>query len=414
MRICLVSAFPPSRRQLTEYGYHVARELQQNPLVSLTILADELEGAPAELAEFNVRRCWTVDRLLTAPRLLHAIHAVRPDVVWFNLTFSTFGNAAQPVPAFLGLCTPALSRLTGIYTHLTLHHIMEHVSLSDAKVRMQPLYRVASTAATRILLMANSVTVLLPTYRQTLVSKYRKQNIYLRAHGIFSGRPEFPDFSLRGNPEHRILAIGRWGTYKRLELLIEAFQSVRKAVPNATLIIAGRSHQSAPGYWEEIEERHGDNPGLDFRGYVEEADIPELYRSASMLVMPYSSSTGSSGVAHQACQYGVPIVSADLPEFREMADNEGMAIEFYRREDAGSLSHAITRLLQSPEQQKEMAERNFSAALRQSMPDIIRRYLRAFELDQRSKQFLPAPGFRRSRGWATLSRAASADWWPWS
>ena len=38
-----------------------------------------------------------------------------------------------------------------------------------------------------------------------------------------------------------------------------------------------------------------------------------------MLVLPYSSAGGPSGVAHQACQFGVPVVSADLPLFREMA-----------------------------------------------------------------------------------------------
>jgi len=40
MKICLVTAFPPSRRGLNEYGYHLARELQRDPLLSLTILAD--------------------------------------------------------------------------------------------------------------------------------------------------------------------------------------------------------------------------------------------------------------------------------------------------------------------------------------------------------------------------------------
>src|ERR671928_197097 len=77
-------------------------------------------------------------------------------------------------------------------------------------------------------------------YRLTLIDKYRGENIHFRAHGILSARPEYPDFSKRGNPEHRILAFGKWGTYKRLELLLEAFQAiiVPKA-PNARLIIAG-------------------------------------------------------------------------------------------------------------------------------------------------------------------------------
>ncbi len=42
MKICLVTAFPPSTGGLSEYGFHVAQELQRNPFLSLTVLADEI------------------------------------------------------------------------------------------------------------------------------------------------------------------------------------------------------------------------------------------------------------------------------------------------------------------------------------------------------------------------------------
>ena len=44
MKICFVSGFPPSKAVLNEYGFHVARELQADPLISLTILADDYSG----------------------------------------------------------------------------------------------------------------------------------------------------------------------------------------------------------------------------------------------------------------------------------------------------------------------------------------------------------------------------------
>jgi hypothetical protein len=63
MKICLVSAFPPSRRGLNEYGFHIARELQRDPLLSLTVLADELDGAVEELPDYEVVRCWRFDSI---------------------------------------------------------------------------------------------------------------------------------------------------------------------------------------------------------------------------------------------------------------------------------------------------------------------------------------------------------------
>jgi glycosyltransferase involved in cell wall biosynthesis len=415
MKICLVTAFPPSRRGLNEYGFHIARELQRDPLLSLTILADQLEAPAAELEEFSVLRCWSFNRSANFARLLGVIRDIRPDVVWFNLLFSTFGN--HPVPAFFGLSSPALTRLRGYYTHVTLHHLMDNVDLTDAGIRHPRVYRAAGSVATRMLLMSNSISVLLPAYRRTLMEKYRGDNVHFRAHGILSTRPEFPDFSLRGNPEHRIVAFGKWGTYKRLELLIESFARVAEQMPQARLIIAGANHPMTPGYVESVAERFQGSPLIQFTGYVPEEKISDLFRSASVMVMPYSSATGSSGVAHLACEYGVPIISADIPDFREMADDEGLALSFYATGDSDSLADKIMELLRHPEKQREMAEQNFSAALRMTMPQIIRQYLRSFDLHQRAKALEPISRFRRLPTWvpsrSAIFRAAAPRWAPW-
>jgi len=403
MKICLVTAFPPSKRGLNEYGYHIARELQNDPLLSVTILADQLDTTEPELEEFDVIRCWSFDALSNPVRLLKAIKDIKPDVVWFNLLFSTFGN--NPVAAFAGLSIPAITRMSGTYTHITLHHLMDNVDLGHAGVRFPRLYRTAGYIATRLLLMANSISVLLPAYRRTLMEKYRGENVHFRAHGILSARPEPPAFEERNNPEHRILAFGKWGTYKRLELLIEAFGDILKRCPNARLVVAGSNHPLTPGYVESVAERFKDSPYIRFTGYVAEEQIPELFSTASVMVMPYSSATGSSGVAHLACEYGVPIVCADIPDFREMGDDERLAIEYYETGNAGSLADTVVNLIEDEELQREMGEQNFSAALRQTMPQIIRQYLRSFDLHKRKRALEPLSRFRRLPSWVP-SRSA--------
>lgn len=415
MKICLVTAFPPSRRGLNEYGFHIARELGRDPLLSLTILGDETDDGAAEIDGFEVVRCWRFDSLSNPVKLWRAIHDIKPDVVWFNLLFSTFGN--KPVAAFSGLTVPVLSRLTGRYTHVTLHHLMDNIDLKDAGVRFPQLYRAAGYTATRMLLMANSISVLLPAYRRTLIDKYRGENVHFRAHGILSARPEPPDFSLRGKPEHRLLAFGKWGTYKRLDLLIEAFHQLAERMPNVKLVIAGSNHPMTPGYVESIAEQLKGDPRVEFTGYVAEEDIPKLFRTSSFLVLPYSSATGASGVAHLACEYGVPIVSAGIQDFREMAWDEGIAIEFYETGNAQDLADRMHALLNDDEKMREMSEQNFSAALRMTMPQIIRQYLRSFDLHQRARALEPISRFRRIPSWvpsrSAIFRAAAPRWQPW-
>jgi len=400
MKICLVTTFPPSGRQLNEYAFHIARELHQHPDVELTILADQLTnydfatdqnghslngGHQAELPGFNVIRCWDFNSVTTPVRLINAIRRIKPDVVWFNLVFSSFATPDNPVAALAGLSTPALARACGFFTHITLHHIIEHVDFAAAGVRNERLYRMGTDVATRALLKANSVSVLLPGYQRTLRAKYAAQNVLLGTHGTFASQPSPPDFTKRGNPELRILAIGHWGTYKRLETLMEAFPLVLKTVPNARLVIAGANHHTKAGYWESIRTAQPSHLPIEFRGYVPEEDIPHLYQTTSVLVMPYDSATGSSGPAHQACEYGIPIVCADISDLREMAADEDMAVSFYQIGNAHDLADQLTTILLSPELQRRMAEHNYTAGVRMTMTCVVRNYLRWFELQQSRK-----------------------------
>lgn len=397
MKICLVTTFPPSTGGLSEYGFHIARELERNPFLDLTVLADELPEAHQEPDGFNVIRCWSFDDPKTVFRLLKTIQKVKPDVVWFNLLFSTFGR--NPFVAFSGLMAPLLARLGGRYTHVTLHHLMDTVELKDVGVRHETLYKAAGAVATRMILLSNSVSVLMPGYRKILNDKYGRDNVHLRAHGLLARRPEFPDFSRRGNPTPRILAFGKWGTYKRLELMIEAFKLISERMPDAKLVIAGGDHPQAAGYIDSMKAQQAGNSRVEFRGYIPESELADLFQSATVAVMPYSSSTGCSGVAHLACAFGVPIVSADLPDFRQMAQSEELAIDFYPPGNANGLADCLLDLLNNLDKQVSMATQNFSAALRMTMPNVVQKYLRHFELQQRVQTLRHISRFRRLPRW---------------
>ena len=428
MRICLVATFPPSGRQLNEYAFHIARELKRNPDVELIILADELtdydfatdeNGTTIRASEqperegFNVVRCWKFGALATPVRLLNTIRKLKPDVVWYNLVFSSFATPERPFAAFAGLSAPALTRAAGFYTHITLHHVIEHVDFAAAGVRREKIFRMGTDLATRALLKANSVSVLLPGYRRTLITKYSAQNVLLGTHGTFASIPSPPDFSLRGNPDQRLLAIGHWGTYKRLETLMQAFPSVLEKIPNARLIIAGANHHTKAGYWESIRDAQPAHLPIEFRGYVAEDDIPDLFRSTSVLVLPYDSATGSSGPAHQACEYGIPIVCADIGDLRGMAADEDMAIRFYKIGDANDLAGQLVTILQSPILQRHMAEHNFAAGVEMTMSSVVTNYLRWFELNKCKREIRDAGVLReRRRLWlrSLRSRYASPRW----
>jgi glycosyltransferase involved in cell wall biosynthesis len=393
MKIALITSFPPSRRALNEYGFHVAEQLRQESCVDLTVLGDYLPTPAEELPGFKVTRCWGFGRPGNVATLLRAIRRVKPEVAWFNLGFASFG--ARPVSAMLGLMTPAAARLNGVYSHITLHQLFETVDLEDAAVTSPRLYRAGGWLATHLLLSANSLSVLLPGYRQTLDQKYGRGRVSVRSHGIFARRPDPPDFTRRGNPIHRILAFGKWGTYKRLELLIEAFNRVATKFPNVKLVVGGGDHPITPGYVDSMAQRHA-NDRICFLGYVPEESIADLFREASLAVMPYTSSAGSSGVAHLAAQYGVPVISSGIQDFRDLAEHEGIAMRFFTPGDADSLVEQLLLALSSPEELKEMAWRSYAAGVAMSMPRVVREYIQSFRQHQRIKVLQWAASLRRA------------------
>lgn len=405
MKIALITSFPPSRHALNEYGFHVAEQLRRERSIDLTVLADYLPAPADELPGYNVTRCWGFEKRRNVATLVREIRRVKPDVAWFNLGFASFGS--RPVAAMLGLMAPVAARLHGVHSHVTLHQLFETVDLEDAAVSSPRLYRAGGWLATHLLLTANSVSVLLPTYRQTLDQKYGRGKVSVRSHGIFAAKPEPPDFTRRGNPIHRILAFGKWGTYKRLELLIEAFERLATKFPNVKLIIGGGDHPKTPGYVQSMARRHA-SEHIQFLGYVPEESIADLFREASMAVMPYTSSAGSSGVAHLAAQYGVPVIASGIQDFREIAEHEGIAIRFFTPGDAGSLFEQLLSALNSPDELNEMAWKNYSAGVAMSMPRVVREYIRSFRQHERVRILQLAAKLRRGGQFRTSDRLARA------
>ncbi len=374
MRIGLVTAFPPSTQRLNEYGLHLAQHARDQH-ADLVILADEYEPRQPELPGYDVRRCWRFNDVSNPIRILKAARQAKADVIWFNLVYSTFGDA--PVAAFVGLCTPLWLRIAGFRTHVTLHHLMENVELRHADIRFPRLYLWAGSMATRLLLQAHKVSVLVERYQRVLERRYKVDNINVRRHGILGAMPSPPDFSLRGE-EFRILAFGKFGRYKRLEVMLEAFQTIRRHVPHARLVIAGQDHPNRPGYMAGLAEQHRGDNAIEFLGYVPEEDIAAVFSRCNVAVLPYSSSGGPSGVAHQAAQFGLPLVAPPIGDILDVAGEERLAVDYYRTDDAADLANKLVALAHDPERQRRMASQNYSAALALTMPKIVQNYLSDF------------------------------------
>jgi len=389
MRIALVSTYPPGKGSLNEYAFHFVNHLRQKPEVSeIIILADELpDGATyptqedtSDVAQLTIHPCWRFGAWNNVLRIRQAVRHVKPDVVLFNLQFATFAD--RRIPGALGLLTPWVVKSSDMISTVLLHNIMETVDLSKAGFGGNPLIeqitRLAGNIFTRVLLQADLIAVTIPKYVDILTNKYKAEHVVLAPHGAFEDIPE-PDFVLPDGPL-QIMTFGKFGTYKRVEALIEAFELLQnQSTQPLELVIAGTDSPNTPGYLEGVRQQYAHVPNIRYTGYVEEEDVPRIFGDAAVVVFPYNSTTGSSGVLHQAGSYGKAVVLPNLGDFAELITDEGYTGEFFQPDDADSMAQAIQKFLDSPQHRQQVGSQNYIAASGLPMSEVVDWYLLHFE-----------------------------------
>ncbi|GAB4530071.1 MAG: glycosyltransferase family 4 protein [Anaerolineae bacterium] len=389
MRIALVSTYPPSKGSLNEYAFHFVENLRKKQEVSeIIILADELtQGAtyPADdttpgLAPLRIRPVWHFGAWNNALRIQRAVKALQPDVVLHNVQFATFADTR--VAGALGLLTPWLVKSTGAVSAVLLHNIMETVDLNKAGFGGNPIIegitRVAGNIFTRMLLKADLVAVTIPKYVDILTLKYGAQHVILAPHGAFGDIPE-PSYDLPPG-RFQIMTFGKFGTYKRVDTLIEAFDLLQKThTERLELVIAGTDSPNTPGYLADVQLRYADVPNVRYTGYVKEEDVPRIFQEAAVVVFPYNSTTGSSGVLHQAGSYGKAVTLPHLGDFAELIAEEGYTGEFFQPDDPYSMAESIRRFLDDPDHRRRVGTQNYVAASGLPMGEVVDWYLFHFE-----------------------------------
>jgi glycosyltransferase involved in cell wall biosynthesis len=402
-RIALVTAFPPGRGDLSEYGFQLARVLKESFGLDPLIYADRHSGPSEELPGYNVIRCWQFNSVKSFAKLVKKIRREPTDAVWFNIGLSTMAN--KPVPAIAASAIPGLLQILGCNTHVTLHAFSENVDFQDAGVRFPKLYRWGARFATRLLLFSNGVHVMLPSYQERIANIFGSagQNVFVHPHGIFGYEPAKIQTHMERVPG-AILAFGSWGTYKRLEGLVEAFQRIRTYVPAAELWIAGQDHPKTRGYLQACAAKYLDSPEIKFLGYIPEENVAALFRRASIAVLPYSSSAGSSGVVHLACEHELPVLASAVPDLVELATFEGLWLEFYPPNDVDALATSLLRLMTDAQLRNQITKHNREAASRLSLTHVVGCYLRQFAQARRRSPRTSSKQAEINAGTAVKSR----------
>lgn len=372
MHLVIVSPFPPTITGIGQYGYHVTRALVRLGMFTrITVLAGSMvNGAnPNHLGLTELDYCWAPGKSNARQAIISRAKRLRPDLVWFNLGASVFGKS--PWANLSGLLTPMFVQRMGIPTVVTLHELVELTDLRTLDAPGGPFAKMGARLLTNVAAQADLLCLTMSHYADWLTARgVDCTHIPIGAYH----EPQLLDES--GSQE--LLFFTTLAPFKGLELLLEAFQTLRGEYPNLKLTIAGSEHVRFPQYARELRSRVQEIEGIQWLGQISEDDVMDLFRHAQVVVLPYIASTGSSSVLYQAATWGRPIVASDLPEIRELVDESSLRVEFFDLGNVESLVASIRRLLDSKDRRSNQTAHNFNAIQHTRPQETSRKYIHAF------------------------------------
>jgi len=388
MHLVIVSPFPPAITGIGQYGYHVTRALATSGVFArITVLAGSHRNgtSPNHLGSTELEYCWAPGQWQARTAILSRVKRLSPDLVWFNAGASIFGKS--PWVNVSGLLTPMFVQWLGYPTVVTLHELVELTDLRTLNAPGGPFAKTGAQLLTKITSQADLVCLTMKNYADWLSA--RKVDCTHIPIGAYH-EPEL----LAESDSQELLFFTTLAPFKGLELLLKAFEALRREYPKLKLTIAGSEHVRFPNYARELKSRFKNMAGIQWLGQTSEDDVMELFRSAQIIVLPYTASTGSSSVLYQAATWGRPVVASNLSEIKKLAIESDLQVEFFENGNIQSLYISLRKLLDSKEIRCNQSTHNFNTIQHTRPHETCRKYIQAFNRaleKRRSPKRITAP-----------------------
>ncbi len=141
------------------------------------------------------------------------------------------------------------------------------------------------------------------------------------------------------------LCFGAIRPYKGVDVLLRAFARTLAAVPGARLLIAGRPWAGWRPYQDLIAELGIGASVHAFPRYIPEAQVPDFFAAADVVVLPYRRFDAQSGAGLTTLGYGKPLVVTRLGGLAELVSDERFVVP---PGDADALAERLALCLGEP------------------------------------------------------------------
>jgi glycosyltransferase involved in cell wall biosynthesis len=288
------------------------------------------------------------------------------DVVIFNMLPTGFGIGT--ISNSIALLIPILVAKLKKYPNIK---IIYHNSVYTNDIRklgyssiFDKFRSLILSIVERYLFKSITTFVLLKLYKRRIDTAIKKNSVhvldsqYLEAITTLylNNVIELDTIDQKNHEIPLILMHGSWGPQKNLELGLSALRALKNRGEAFNLVISGGISEHFPEYKKKflkILDSYSDI--IDkYLGRISEKEIMGLFLDASLLILPYNTPGGHSGVLEQAIFFKVPTIAIDFPEYEEQA-NGISSVKFVTTNNFYSM---IANCLKFSEERQEISIRD--------------------------------------------------------
>ncbi len=191
------------------------------------------------------------------------------------------------------------------------------------------------------------------------------------------------------NP-HRLLHVGRLIKWKRVDMLIDVFNRLKKDYPSAELVIVGNGPEEA-NLKKQVQDL-GLMDSVQFTGAIYDTEtLGRYFTAASIYVL-----AGLGGLSiNEAMTFEKPVVCSECDGTEKKLVREGYNGRYFKEGDAQSLYQVLKQLIGNTQQLAQMGKRSEEIIRKEvNIHTVIKGYVDAFNYVTDNKHQLsykPAP-----------------------
>ena len=261
---------------------------------------------------------------------LYGINWKNYDRVIFNILPTSFGKSS--VLNMLGLLAPYILTKLGnrnirvVYHNSTFTNDVEKLGYNS---RIDKFKKFILSKVEMRMFMSVPTYMPLKIYVDKILSKDKKAMIKYIDMRYFEGVPTIYMNALSKNKlieksenlKKVVLLDGYWGPQKNLEFALKNLSELRKEGIEFYLILSGGFNSNFPtyvDYYNELVKKYSNT--IDERiGYIAEKDILQLFLRSDLVVIPYNTPGGHSGVLETSITFYNTVLCIRHPEYEEQS-----------------------------------------------------------------------------------------------